>query len=57
MFSVMEPGTHLPAHRGPYNGLLRLHLGLLIPEPREQLGIRVERQICRLGFWSGADLR
>ena len=50
MFSVMEPGTHLPAHRGPYNGLLRLHLGLLIPEPREQLGIRVERQICRWDF-------
>ena len=50
MFSVMEPGTHLPAHRGPYNGLLRLHLGLVIPEPREQLGIRVERQVCRWDF-------
>ena len=35
MFSIFEPGKHLPAHRGPYNGVLRLHLGLLVPEPRE----------------------
>src|SRR5262249_12270856 len=47
MFSIFEPGKHLPAHRGPYNGVLRLHLGLIVPEPREQLGIRVENQICR----------
>ena len=36
MFSILEPGKRLPAHRGPYNGVLRLHLGLLIPEPRER---------------------
>jgi beta-hydroxylase len=41
MFSILEPGKHLPPHRGPYNGVLRLHLGLIVPEPREQLGIRV----------------
>lgn len=41
MFSIFEPGKHLPAHRGPYNGVLRLHLGLLVPEPREALAIRV----------------
>jgi aspartyl/asparaginyl beta-hydroxylase (cupin superfamily) len=44
MFSILEPGKHLPPHRGPYNGVLRLHLGLIVPEPREQIGIRVERQ-------------
>ena len=27
MFSIFEPGKHLPPHRGPYNGVLRLHLG------------------------------
>jgi hypothetical protein len=43
MFSILEPGKHLPPHRGPYNGVLRLHLGLIVPEPREQLGIRVEK--------------
>jgi len=47
MYSILEPGKHLPAHRGPYNGVLRLHLGLIVPEPREQLGIRVEHQLYR----------
>ena len=35
MFSILEPGKHLPPHRGPYNGVLRLHLGLIVPEPRD----------------------
>jgi ornithine lipid ester-linked acyl 2-hydroxylase len=47
LFSILEPGKHLPAHRGPYNGVLRLHLGLIVPEPCERLGIRVENQIYR----------
>jgi ornithine lipid ester-linked acyl 2-hydroxylase len=47
MYSILEPGKHLPAHRGPYNGVLRLHLGLIVPEPREELGIRVEDQLYR----------
>lgn len=42
MFSVLEPGQRLPAHSGPYNGLLRLHLGLIIPEPREAVAIRID---------------
>jgi beta-hydroxylase len=42
MFSVLEPGKRLPAHCGPYNGLLRLHLGLIIPEPREAVAIRID---------------
>lgn len=46
MFSIFEPGKHLPAHRGPYNGVLRLHLGLIVPEPRDKLAIRVDKQIC-----------
>lgn len=46
MFSIFEPGKHLPPHRGPYNGVLRLHLGLIVPEPREKLGIRVDRTLC-----------
>lgn len=47
MYSILEPGKHLPPHRGPYNGVLRLHLGLIVPEPREQLGIRVENRLYR----------
>src|SRR5688500_1449517 len=37
MFSILEPGKHIPHHRGPYNGVLRLHLGLIVPEPRDQV--------------------
>jgi beta-hydroxylase len=46
MFSIFEPGKHLPAHRGPYNGVLRLHLGLIVPEPRDKIAIRVADRIC-----------
>jgi beta-hydroxylase len=46
MFSIFEPGKHLPAHRGPYNGVLRLHLGLIVPEPAEKVAIRVADRIC-----------
>lgn len=31
-FSILAPGKHIPAHRGPYKGLLRCHLGLMVPE-------------------------
>jgi aspartyl/asparaginyl beta-hydroxylase (cupin superfamily) len=46
MFSIFEPGQHLPPHRGPYNGLLRFHLGLIVPEPREQAALRIGDQVC-----------
>lgn len=45
-FSILAPGKHIPAHRGAYNGVLRLHLGLIVPEPREQCRIRIGEQIC-----------
>jgi ornithine lipid ester-linked acyl 2-hydroxylase len=32
MFSVLEPGTHLTPHRGPYAGVLRCHIPLIVPE-------------------------
>jgi beta-hydroxylase len=41
MFSILAPGKRLPEHRGPYNGVLRYHLALIVPEPRESCGIRV----------------
>ena len=40
-FSILAPGKHLPPHRGPYKGVLRLHLALIVPEPTEKCGIRV----------------
>lgn len=45
LFSILEPGKHLPPHRGPYNGVLRFHLGLVVPEPRDKLAIRIANQV------------
>jgi beta-hydroxylase len=53
MFSIMEPGTHLPAHTGPYNGVLRLHLGLIMPEPRDKRAIRVMDQTY---YWTEGEV-
>ena len=44
-FSILAPGKHIKDHRGPYKGLLRCHLGLLVPEPKEACRIRVDDEI------------
>lgn len=50
-FSVLEPGKRLPPHRGPYSGVLRMHLALVVPQPNERCWIRVgsERRCWRPG--------
>ena len=45
-FSILSPGKHIPSHRGAWAGILRLHLGLMVPEPREKVRIRVANQMC-----------
>jgi beta-hydroxylase len=45
MFSILSPGKHIPAHRGPYKGLLRHHLGLIVPTDQEACRIRVGDEI------------
>ena len=42
-FSVLEPGAHLTAHRGAYKGLIRAHLGLVVPEPNAKVRMQVGR--------------
>lgn len=45
-FSILGPGKHIAPHRGPYAGVLRCHLGLLIPSTDpECVGIRVADQV------------
>jgi beta-hydroxylase len=46
MFSIFEPGNRLPPHRGPYNGVLRLHLGLIVPRAADRVAIRVGETVC-----------
>ncbi len=43
-FSILAPGKHIPPHRGPFNGVLRYHLGLIVPEPRDKCHIRVDNE-------------
>lgn len=40
-FSILSPGYHIPAHRGVTKGILRAHLGLIIPKDTEKCRLRV----------------
>lgn len=45
-FSVLPPGAHVPAQRGPTRGLLTCHLGLVVPrdgDARMRVGDRMVR--------------
>jgi len=47
MFSILAPGKHIPAHRGPYNGVLRYHLGLIVEGAPLACRIRVGQTVRR----------
>lgn len=40
MFSILAPGAHLTPHRGPFKGVMRYHLGIIVPDEMA-CGIRV----------------
>jgi aspartyl/asparaginyl beta-hydroxylase (cupin superfamily) len=41
MFSILSPRKHILDHRGPYKGVLRYHLGLIVPRDARACRIRV----------------
>ncbi|HEY1458360.1 MAG TPA: aspartyl/asparaginyl beta-hydroxylase domain-containing protein, partial [Solirubrobacteraceae bacterium] len=41
MFSILSPRKHILDHRGPYKGVLRYHLGLIVPGETASCKIRV----------------
>ena len=41
LFSVLAPGTHIPAHTGVTKAILVCHLGVRVPRDRERCTIRV----------------
>lgn len=41
LFSILKPGTHIPAHTGVSKALLTCHLGLSVPATRERCRMRV----------------
>lgn len=45
LFSILEPHKHIEPHRGPFKGIIRGLLALKIPEPRENVKIRVGSDI------------
>jgi aspartyl/asparaginyl beta-hydroxylase (cupin superfamily) len=45
MFSILSPRKHILDHRGPYKGVLRYHLGLIVPRGAEACRIRVGEDI------------
>ncbi|MBG1271894.1 aspartyl/asparaginyl beta-hydroxylase domain-containing protein [Nostoc sp. WHI] len=47
-FSVLSPRKHIPEHRGKHKGLIRYHLGLIVPEPKSACRIRICDEIA---YW------
>ena len=47
MFSILAPRKYIAPHRGPYKGVLRYHLGLIIPGPEGSRGIRVGNDVMK----------
>lgn len=50
-FSILAPGTHIPAHRGVTKGLITCHLGLIVPRDGD-VRMRVDNRIVR---WSEGE--
>ncbi len=43
-FSILKPYKNLSLHRGPYRGLLFVHLGIVIPNPNTEIIFIVNKQ-------------
>jgi len=50
-FSILAPGTHIPAHRGVTKGLITCHLGLFVPRDGD-VRMRVADRVVR---WSEGE--
>ncbi len=57
MFSILSPRKHILDHRGPYKGVLRYHLGLIVPRGRRGLPDPRRRGHPPLGGGQEPDLR
>jgi beta-hydroxylase len=45
-FSILSPHRRISEHRGPWRGVLRYHLALQVPEPRDEVGISVGGEVA-----------
>lgn len=46
-FSILSPHYRIPPHRGPTNGIVRVHLGLKVPRDVDNCWIRVDGHVLR----------
>ncbi|AYV78323.1 MAG: mg19 protein [Edafosvirus sp.] len=53
-FSVLEPGAKLQPHKGIYKGVIRYHLGLIIPDKWNDCFINVDNH--KLHWKTGEDI-
>jgi ornithine lipid ester-linked acyl 2-hydroxylase len=53
-FSMLEPGTYIQEHKGVYKGVLRYHLGLIVPEDWQNCFIVVDGK--KLHWKEGDDI-
>ena len=44
-FSILHPQKHIPAHKGLFKGIIRAHLGLVIPGKNGECRMRLDDQI------------
>ena len=44
-FSILEPGTHIPRHRGVTKAIMTAHLGLIVPRARAACRMQVDNEI------------
>lgn len=45
-FSILSPGYHITPHRGVTKGILRCHLGLIVPDRQADCWMRVDDEKC-----------
>jgi len=45
MFSILAPRYHIAPHKGPTRAVVRVHLGLKVPQHGQQVWLRVDDQI------------
>lgn len=53
MFSILSPGYHIPAHKGVTKGILRAHIGLIVPDEADKCRIRIDDRVM---VWRPGDL-
>ncbi len=44
-FSILDPGTHIPRHRGVTKAILTAHLGLVVPAQQDQCRMQLADQL------------